>query len=134
MLHRKAGDDVGSWNVVRVPATSANMGSGFDTLGIAIALFAWFWFRHSEEDSVQSVTGVDAESVTRDPANHLFFQCLDASCAELGVRREAVELITHSDSPLRCGLGSSAAVRIAAVCAAAVLAGIRLTRDDVFAI
>jgi homoserine kinase len=132
MSHKVTGRS--SWNAVRVPATSANMGSGFDTLAIAFSLFAWFWFRRSETDKLDTVTGVDAEFVTLDPANHLFFTSMDSCCAELGVRREGVELMSRAEAPLRCGLGSSAAVRVAAIYAAATLAGIRLTRDEVFAV
>jgi len=51
-----------SWFTVRVPASSANLGPGFDALGLALSIYLTCRFRRSDSLSIQ-VEGRDAASI-----------------------------------------------------------------------
>ncbi|WP_460742487.1 homoserine kinase [Mariniluteicoccus endophyticus] len=102
---------------VRVPATSANLGPGFDHLGLGLA-----WYDECEvevlADGVQiEVTGEGAGSVPRD-RSHLLVQCLDRGLADLGLEAPGVRLRAHNTIPHSRGLGSSSAATVAGLAAA----------------
>lgn len=123
----------GPWHLVRVPATVANLGAGYDAVALALDEFSWFFFRRAERDGVLNVTGADCHLIPKEPSNHAFFQSADQAAETLGFQRPPMEIIAHSDLPLRCGFGSSAAVRLAGVVATHHLAERPLTRDEAFA-
>lgn len=101
---------------VRVPATSANLGVGFDVLGLALSLDATFVFEPSER---LLVTGCDERFNT--PDNLVWRSYLDA-CAELGLTPQPLHI--HEDSPIPAsgGLGSSSTCVVAGIVAAQALA------------
>ena len=117
---------------VRVPATSANLGPGFDTLGLALGL-------HDEVEVMVTASGLGIE-VTGEGAQDV----LDAGEKHLVVRamRVAFDDLNVAQPPglaLRCanriphgrGLGSSAAAIVAGLVAARALAGAPVSPEDV---
>ncbi|MBB1513931.1 homoserine kinase [Tessaracoccus sp. MC1627] len=99
---------------VRVPATTANLGSGFDCVGMAFD-----WFDELTLDLVESpvlevvVTGEGADGVPLDDS-HLVISSLLDGLAEFGVERPAgMRLTCRNTIPHSRGLGSSAAAIVA---------------------
>ena len=106
---------------VRVPATSANLGPGFDALGLALA-----WY----DDVSASARGSglhDRRVAARAPASvprdesHLVVRAMDATFAELGEDRGGLALRCDNRIPHGRGLGSSAAAIVAGVLLARAL-------------
>ncbi len=107
---------------VRVPATTANLGPGFDAFGCALSLYTDVTFEETEAGL--EITGCD-EAYTG-PDNLAY----TAYCAVLGSLSEEVKGVKiHIDAqiPIGRGLGSSAALLVAGAMAANVLRGNRLS-------
>lgn len=103
---------------VRVPATSANLGPGFDALGLALALHDELSAEVSSDGLTVDVSGAGAADVARDES-HLVVRAMRAAFAALGVEPSGVRLQCHNEIPHSRGLGSSAA---------AIVGGILLAR------
>src|SRR5262249_46780981 len=102
-----------SWLTVRVPASSANLGPGFDALGLALELYLICRFRGSQALSIR-VEGRDAASIPTTPDN-LIWQTALAVAASLDTPMPPIELEIRNDIPVGKGLGSSAAALTAGV-------------------
>ncbi|HYP07862.1 MAG TPA: homoserine kinase [Bryobacteraceae bacterium] len=107
---------------VRVPASSANLGPGFDALGLALGIHLQCRFQSSSALRI-SVTGRDAESIPTNEGN-LIWQTALAVARHLGETLPPLELQIHNDIPLGKGLGSSAAALTAGVVIADQLLGL----------
>src|SRR5579859_7205892 len=102
-----------SWCNVRVPASSANLGPGFDALGLALGIYLDCRFRASEQLRI-AVDGRDAESIATD-ARNLIWQTALSVAADVNMPMPQIELEIHNQIPLGKGLGSSAAALTAGV-------------------
>ncbi|HWQ57620.1 MAG TPA: homoserine kinase [Clostridia bacterium] len=109
---------------VRVPATSANMGPGFDTLGIALKLYARVSMERAERGFL--ITGADEQYCNED---NLVYIAYRAALARLGVGGDGVRIHIESDIPISRGLGSSAAMYVAGIMGAAALHGRELDKE-----
>ena len=109
--------------IVRVPATSANVGVGFDCLGIALDLTATFLIAPAEQ---LEIDGCEARFRSED--NLVWQSYLDA-CRELGVEPMPLHITILSPIPLSGGLGSSSACVIAGIAAAMALSGTGFDRE-----
>ena len=111
------------WIGVRVPATSANLGPGFDCLGLALGLYDEVEVRPARQTLV-TVTGEGATVVPRSES-HLILRAVRATLDELGGRSRPAGLALRATNriPHGRGLGSSAAAITAGVLAALHLAG-----------
>lgn len=96
---------------VRIPATSANLGPGFDSLGLALEIFTDVEVTAGDRLRVEH-TGEGAGSVPTDEHN-LIYQTFARYFAEVGEPVPTVELRVHTEIPLARGLGSSAAAVVA---------------------
>jgi len=110
------------WSTVRVPASSANLGPGFDALGLALCVYLDCRFRASEHLSIV-VRGRDAEAIPADERN-LIWQTALSVAAGVGMALPPIELIVDNQIPLGKGLGSSAAALTAGVVIADQLLGL----------
>lgn len=100
---------------VRVPASSANLGPGFDALGLALGIFLECRFQRSETMRIRA-SGRDAHQISTDPAENLIWQTVLAVARDTGDNElPAVDLEIINDIPLGKGLGSSAAALTAGV-------------------
>ena len=102
---------------VRVPATSANLGPGFDTFGLALGLYDDVVARIGEGGVVVDVAGEGAEDVPRDK-RHLVVRAMRAAFDRMGGQPRGIELVCANRIPHGRGLGSSAAAIVAGVLAA----------------
>lgn len=114
-----------SWATVRVPASSANLGPGFDALGLALGIHLVCRFRRSDELLI-IVSGRDSEMISPGPGN-LIWQTALAVGADPRIAAEIppIELHIHNEIPVGRGLGSSAAALTAGVVIADRLLGLR---------
>ncbi len=117
---------------VRVPATSANLGPGFDCLGIAVGLYLEVSATLSSENHL-IYQGEGSVSDTPDNLIHRGFRAVYAASGE---RAPCVQLEAHNPIPLARGLGSSSAALVAGAALADTMiserTGERLGRDGVF--
>lgn len=108
---------------VRVPATSANLGPGFDSLGLSLSIYDEVTARvvDGEPGSARvTVEGQGAADLPSDEA-HLVATSLRTAAAAVGGRSPAVELHCRNAIPQARGLGSSSAAIVAGVSLAAHL-------------
>lgn len=107
---------------VRVPASTANLGPGFDALGMALGLYDTVDVAVTGSGVRVEVTGEGADQVPLDE-RHLVVRALKAGLDGLGVPLPGVFLRCHNAIPHARGLGSSAAAIVAGVAAAYGMAG-----------
>jgi len=109
---------------VRVPATSANLGPGFDTLGLALALHDELEVTVTDRaGAVVEVHGVGEGEVPTDESN-LVAQTIRHTFARVGREAPGLHLVAHNSIPHGRGMGSSGAAIVAGVMAAkGLLAG-----------
>jgi homoserine kinase len=112
---------------VTVPASSANLGSGFDALGLAVGLHDVIEARVIDAGLKITVDGEGAGDLD-DGEGHLVVRAIRAMGSRLGFRPPGLELRCRNAIPHSRGLGSSAAAAVAGVAAAYGLAGIEI--DD----
>lgn len=106
---------------VRVPATSANLGSGFDAFGLALCLHDEVTVQALPEPGLRiDVSGEGADEVPRD-AGHLVVRALEAGFDALGARPPGLAVSCVNRIPHGRGLGSSAAAVVAGLSAARAL-------------
>ncbi|RSM56631.1 homoserine kinase [Actinoplanes sp. ATCC 53533] len=103
---------------VRTPATSANLGPGFDTLGLALTLYDDLSARVTGDSWRVSVTGEGAGELPTDES-HLVVRAMLATFDELGARPPGVAVECVNRIPQARGLGSSSA---------AIVGGVQLAR------
>ena len=108
---------------VTVPATSANVGAGFDSLGLALSMHNVFTFEEAPRVEISSTDG------TRVPTgnNNLVLRSARAVYEQLGLPFRGMRITQRNDIPMARGLGSSSACIVAGILGANRLAGNLLT-------
>lgn len=100
---------------IQVPATSANIGSGFDAVGLALKRYNVFNVTFLEVENY-NFKGVEERFCNE---NHLFIQTLNQIINQLGGKRpKGIDLEFVGDVPVANGLGSSSTCIVAATAAA----------------
>ena len=101
---------------VRVPATSANLGSGFDTVGLALDYHDELTFTLSDDpadtDAHVNIEGEGAQTLPRDET-HLVVSTFRRACRTFGLGRLGFTLEAHNRIPQARGMGSSAEAIVA---------------------
>lgn len=105
---------------IRVPASSANLGPGYDSFGLALALYDEIVIRVAEDGLDLDVAGEGADKVRRD-ARNLVVKAMYNAFDRLGGRPRGVEVRCLNRIPHGRGLGSSAAAIIGGIMAARAL-------------
>ncbi|QOP45273.1 homoserine kinase [Sulfurimonas paralvinellae] len=111
---------------ISVPATSANLGPGFDTLGLAVDLRNRVEFHPSKFFSV-SIKG-EGENNPRLKGNNLFISIFNEHYTRLTKKKQNFKFSFYNQIPMSRGLGSSSAVIVSAVASAHEAAGIRVSK------
>lgn len=121
---------------VRVPASSSNLGSGFDCVGVAIDRWLVASATIDNAGTAFSIRRHGKLGAVRVRADQdLFTRGFRAACAAGGdVTPAGVTIEATSDIPVGCGLGSSAAAIVAGAMLADAVLGLGLTRDRIFEI
>lgn len=100
---------------IKVPATSANLGVGFDCLGLALNMYSYFTFSKSNEIII---TGCEPRFQNED---NLVYTSFQKALKALGFEQMPVEIDIQSDIPVSRGLGSSATCVVGGVLGAFAL-------------
>jgi len=109
-LWEKAPDD---FKTVRVPASSANLGPGFDALGLALGIYLECRFRPASDLTIRA-SGVGVELISTREDN-LIWRTARRVAADTGRTLDPIELEIANEIPIGKGLGSSAAALTAGV-------------------
>ncbi|WP_213525300.1 homoserine kinase [Paenibacillus sp. J31TS4] len=115
---------------VRIPASTANLGPGFDSLGMALNLYAWIEMEEAETTRFH-LYGDHMDGVPTDKTN-LIYQVAQLVFNRAGVSVPELAISMYSDIPLTRGLGSSASAIVGALAAANALIGEPLSRQELF--
>ena len=111
---------------ISVPATSANLGPGFDSLGLAVDLRNKVEFHQSRFFSV-SIKG-EGEDNPRLKGNNLFISIFNEHYNRLTKKNQNFKFTFYNQIPMSRGLGSSSAVIVSAIASAHEAAGIRVSK------
>lgn len=103
---------------VQVPATSANLGPGFDTLGLALDLFLTVEVRKADRDITVYYKGNGEEKVSINPTDNLIVKAMQKVFTKANLLKPALIIDVNNNIPLSRGLGSSAAAIVAGIFAA----------------
>ncbi|QAT49294.1 homoserine kinase [Caproiciproducens sp. NJN-50] len=111
---------------IQVPATSANLGSGFDSLGIALTMYNQVWM---EESDAIDISCKDDVVVPTDETNLIYWAAkrLYDLC---GHKLPGMRIIQLNNIPMARGLGSSSACIVAGILGANRMLGSPLGRQD----
>ncbi|MBQ1546256.1 MAG: homoserine kinase [Clostridia bacterium] len=90
---------------IQIPATSANLGSGFDSLGVALDLYNYVWM---EEDDSVSISSSDGIEVPTDETNLIYWSA-QRLYSECGKQLPGLSIVQENNIPMTRGLGSSSA-------------------------
>ena len=115
--------------LISVPATSANLGPGFDTLGLAIDLRNEIIIKPSRFLSL-STQGEGADN-TRIKKNTLFLNIFNKHYKRLSGKHNTFRFEFTNRIPISRGLGSSSAVIVAAIAAAYAAAGAKYNKREI---
>jgi len=105
---------------VRVPATSANLGPGYDTFGLALSLYDEIVVRVGEDGLDLDVAGEGSEKVRKD-ARNLVVKAMNTGFDRMGGRPRGLEVRCLNRVPHGRGLGSSSAAIVGGLAAARAL-------------
>lgn len=112
---------------IRIPATSANIGSGFDALGLALNLYNYVYMAEADRTEITAHDGAaiptGEDNLVFTSAKHLFELC--------GKRFHGLRIEQISNIPFARGLGSSSACVIGGLVGANELMGVPLSKDEI---
>ncbi len=117
---------------VRVPATTANLGPGYDVLGLALELHNFIEMEKSDRLSIE-IEGEGADSLPRDASN-IAYQAAKLALRKFKSKNLKLKIKLINKIPLARGLGSSAAARIGAIFAVNKLMGNKLSGGEILKI
>ena len=118
-----------------MPATTANLGPGFDCLGAALNLHNHFTFARlgdTDPDLIITVTGAESDRVVTDKSN-LLYQAFCQVYQTLGQNPPPVKMEIQLGVPLARGLGSSATAIVGGLVGANLLAGQPFSQAELLA-
>lgn len=116
----------------KAPASSANLGPGFDVLGLAVALYNTIELEEGGSGLELTVTGEGEGILDRRPEENLAITSITKFYKILDVARPPLRVRMDNRVPLTRGLGSSAATIVASLAAANELSGAGFSKDRLF--
>ena len=119
---------------VQVPATSANLGPGFDSFGMALKLYNRFEFKITAPEGPDFIeilpgTCVDVTGLDEDPSANISLQAFSLFCIKAELPRPSIKLGIEAHIPLARGLGSSSSAIVAGL-----MAGLTLLKPEGWAL
>ncbi len=118
---------------VQVPATTANLGPGFDTLGMALKLYNTVEMQLIPKGLVIEIFGDGASDIARNERN-LVYRAAVKVFEQTGYQPSGLKIKLTNQIPLSRGLGSSAAAIVGGIVAANKLAGSKLSTETLLAL
>lgn len=114
---------------VKVPASSANMGAGFDTLGVAVGLYNRI--RMEETLGGLDIRTIGAAGYILQNENNLIYRAMKIVFDKVGYKPRGIRIVQKSDIPMTRGLGSSSACIIGGMVGANALSGRKLSYCEI---
>lgn len=117
--------------MVKIPATTANIGAGFDTFGMAFSFYSGVTaVRGGDFEGIKITNHGEITHSLADPKRNLVALCARRLWDKVGFDYNGVELILDNDIPVSRGLGSSAAAIVGGFVAANEMAGCPFGRKE----
>lgn len=114
---------------ILVPATSANLGPGFDALGLAVKLYNVVNIQEAKFSSV-SISGEGSDNISL-KRNNLFISVFNEIFKELVSSSANFRMVFENNIPFSRGLGSSSAVIISAIASAYAMTGFKVDKQTI---
>ena len=114
---------------VKVPASSANMGAGFDTLGVAVGLYNRL--RIEEIPSGLEIRTLNSGGYVLQNENNLIYRAMRVVFDTVGYEPTGIRIVQNSSIPMTRGLGSSSACIIGGMIGANALSGRQLSYGEI---
>jgi len=114
---------------LRVPASTSNLGSGFDALGLAIDLPLTVKFEIGIAGRHLRAWG-EGVAIIEQKQDNLFLQAFDRACRDMGRESPPLRIEINNSIPLKRGLGSSGAAIVAGLVGANLLHGKKLSQPQ----
>lgn len=116
---------------LKVPATTANLGSGFDTLGMALTLYNLFTIKEilPEGEYTCEISGEGVDEL-KDARKNMLVTSYIKACNEWNVPIKGFSFESCNAVPLNRGLGSSSTAVVAGVALANILSGLNLPEAE----
>ena len=118
--------ELGTQVTVKVPASSANLGPGYDTLGIALSLYDTVEVEVIKSGLEVEIFGEGADELPRD-GSHLVVKAIRSALKAADASVAGLRVVCNNTIPQSRGLGSSASAAVAGVAAGNALAGFPLS-------
>ncbi len=116
---------------VRVPATSANLGPGFDSLGIALSIYNEYEFELKEDIGV-SFEGFEREFQNED---NIIFKAINKTFNKYNFKFNGIKIkLIKQKIPISRGLGSSSSCIVAGIVGAFALMGKQINKDEILSL
>ena len=116
---------------VKVPATTANMGPGYDVLGMALSQYSTFQCQEDDKISL-SIKGLESEKlVNQDHEANLVVRSMNHLFKYVDKYPKGYKLEIINDIPLARGMGSSASAIVGGLLVANYLVGADLNQDEI---
>lgn len=116
---------------VKVPATSANIGAGFDSLGLAVSLYNYVYFDWADEPQIKSLDRVHIPT-TKENLIYKSAMYLFKICGEKKIK--PIKILQKNNIPMARGLGSSSCCIVAGLFGANALLGNVLNKKELLKI
>ncbi len=112
---------------IRVPATSANLGPGFDSLGIALNLYNKFSFEETSE-GLEIIGALNSE----EDKDNLVYTSMLKTFEYISYKPKGIKISIEANIPVSKGLGSSSTCILGGIMGANKIAGCPLSIDSIF--
>ncbi len=116
---------------VRVPASTSNLGPGFDALGLALQLYNYIEMEEVRRGLNLTVEGEGKEVLGGEGRENLVIRAAMATFDCLGYRPKGINVHLINSIPVGKGLGSSGAACLGGIGAASKLAGVELSKEEI---
>ncbi|MDR2005790.1 MAG: homoserine kinase [Acidaminococcales bacterium] len=117
---------------VKVPATSANCGPGFDCIGLACAIYNTFTLSCDDVPGIRLAVTGQGKDFLKPSEKNFAVMAIRRVLSEIGWNKPGLDIKMRNDIPMSRGLGSSAAAIVGGMTAANAISGGRLSRERIF--
>ncbi|MGM9571542.1 MAG: homoserine kinase [bacterium] len=116
---------------IKVPATSANLGPGFDTLGLAVDLYNTIKIEKADKPGIEFLILGEGEGILPAGRENIVYRAMEQVFAKVGIYPDGYLITLDNAVPLSRGLGSSAAAIVGGLVLGNCLTGELLSREDI---
>lgn len=116
---------------VRVPGTSANMGPGFDSLGLALTIYNYIEAEETGNGLVIEILDAETREFLPTDEKNLVYKAMSYLFEKAGYKPKGLKLTLKSEVPVTRGLGSSSACIVGGLVCANELSGKKFTKREI---